>query len=63
MDPPPCPAVFRPSGKGRMIGNAGMELTHTDVGIVQLHDAVEFTNKTFESFHNEANAMFLVHFS
>ncbi|CAG8215855.1 unnamed protein product [Penicillium nalgiovense] len=41
--------VFHPCASDKEIGQVIMEITHTDVAIVELHDDVPFVNETFES--------------
>ncbi|CAG7949342.1 unnamed protein product [Penicillium nalgiovense] len=41
--------VFHPCASDKEIGQVIMEITHTDVAIVKLHDDVPFVNETFES--------------
>ncbi|WEW61233.1 hypothetical protein PRK78_006723 [Emydomyces testavorans] len=41
--------VFHPVAGGREIGTVIREIPHTDVGIVQLNDGIEFQNESFEN--------------
>lgn len=41
--------VFHPSAGCKNIGQIIMEISHTDVALVKLHDEVQFVNETFES--------------
>ncbi|KAJ5961086.1 uncharacterized protein N7479_008236 [Penicillium vulpinum] len=41
--------VFHPCASGKEIGRIIMEITHTDIAIVKLHDDIPFVNNTFES--------------
>ncbi|KAI2720819.1 hypothetical protein CBS147332_4059 [Penicillium roqueforti] len=41
--------VYHPHAGGRTIGRLIMELTHTDVALVNLEDGVEFVNEPFEN--------------
>ncbi|OJJ42911.1 hypothetical protein ASPZODRAFT_161911 [Penicilliopsis zonata CBS 506.65] len=41
--------VLQPSNEGREIGELVMEIPHTDVGLVKLHDGENYINETFEN--------------
>lgn len=41
--------VFHPCSMGKEVGQIIMEISHTDVALVKLHDKVHFVNETFES--------------
>lgn len=41
--------VFHPSAGGKDVGQITMEISHTDVTLVKLHEEVHFVNEKFES--------------
>lgn len=41
--------AFHPIVAGKDVGQIIMEILHTDVGLVKLHDEISFVNETFES--------------
>ena len=43
--------VFHSNRRGRYIGDVVMEIPHTDIALIRLHDREVFTNELFESAH------------
>lgn len=55
--------VYHPVAEAKEVGELIMELTHTDVGLVRLHDGVQFINHTFENTLLEADSVQLKGFT